>query len=576
MQHLYKYSIVLAVALTCQLAALAQGSSKVTFNGAARGVILSDQYQAYDTIPDTVTARNLQGGHTLVDLGINIRPNKNTEIQSQLRIRNDYGGFWNAGVTFDIRQLYVRGILGNVVRYQLGDINYKLTPYTFFNTEEELAANEPALFQVYRDMAQYDNFYQDDNTWRQQGAAADFALEFRKFIKEMRFNGFATRIAGENGPGFIQTLVTGGNVSVLQSKYANVGVNYVNTFDLVNDASTEPSFQNRVLTGNVELTWQNDNLKTRLLGEMGMSRAFTRNDTTLPDLQDVFAEVAIAVEHKPTRIEAELGFRDVGPDFRSAGAQTKRINYLAQPLAYTRYTSDQVLRPTTIMDLMRDGSLYNRQISTTLMNYNPIYSNALPYGVATPNRRGFYAKLRYAMPKDQIVVEAATNMLQEIRGQGTFELRSFNHTRANVEVNIDKFMERYERMLKLTAGVWSESAVRTSEREFEQTDLSSTMIDLGAEAELVEGFDLLLGARLFNSQGFEYLPVVNSTTQQVLTFSELEVDLAETLIGAGLRYRFNDKNFLTLQWQRFSWEDKRNIAADYDLNQFGIIYSMKF
>lgn len=576
MKHLLLYSLAFVALIGLQNDALAQGSSKVTFNGAARGVILADQYQGGDTIPDTVTARNLQSGHTLVDLGLNIRPNDHTEIQTVLRIRNDYGGFWGSGVSFDVRQLYARGILGNVVRYQVGDINYKLTPFTFYNTEEELAANEPTIFKVYRDMANYDNFYNDNNTWRQQGAAADFGLEFKKGIKELRFSGFTSRIAGINGPGFIQSLIAGGNVSILQSKYANVGVNYMNAFELVNNAEVDPNQQNRVISGNFEFTWENDNLKARLLGEAGQSHSWTRNDSLAADLEDTFLEAGIALKHKPTNIELTLGYRDVGPDFRSVGAQTKRINYLAQAGAYQRYTSDQITRPVSMMDLMRDGSLYNRQLSTDLMAYSPIYGNAMPYGVATPNRTGLFAKAKYAMPKDKLIATVEVNMLDEIRGQGTFELRTYNHIQSNLVVNINKFMENYDRKLKVTAGMRMESAKRSGAQEFEKIELTSNLIDLGAEIELVEKFDLLFGMRLFTSEGFEYLPVRDAATQEVIFFSELDVSMAETMTGAGVRYRFKENTFLTLQWQAFQWEDKLNNFADYDFNQFGIIYSMKF
>ena len=74
------------------------------------------------------------------------------------------------------------------------DINYKLTPFTFFNNNEEMYSNTPDIFKMYSDMVHYDLFYNDNNTWRQQGVAADFSLSFKKFADEMQFNLFSTRV----------------------------------------------------------------------------------------------------------------------------------------------------------------------------------------------------------------------------------------------------------------------------------------------------------------------------------------------------------------------------------------------
>ena len=37
---------------------------------------------------------------------------------------------------------------------------------------------------------------------------------------------------------------------------------------------------------------------------------------------------------------------------------------------------------------MTDPNVYNQKLSTSLMDYNPMYSAVLPYGDATPNRIG--------------------------------------------------------------------------------------------------------------------------------------------------------------------------------------------
>ena len=50
----------------------------------------------------------------------------------------------------------------------------------------------------------------------------------------------------------------------------------------------------------------------------------------------------------------------------------------------------QTTRPTSIFDLIADDRLYNQDLSSILLTFNPIYSNILPFGDATPNRNGVY------------------------------------------------------------------------------------------------------------------------------------------------------------------------------------------
>ena len=58
-------------------------------------------------------------------------------------------------------------------------------------------------------------------------------------------------------------------------------------------------------------------------------------------------------------------------------------------------------RPPSIFDLVSDEQLYNQDLSSILMGFNPIYSNILPYGDATPNRSGIYMSGKFR--KKQVV-----------------------------------------------------------------------------------------------------------------------------------------------------------------------------
>ena len=76
---------------------------KFQVNGAARGYFFANELDLSEDL-DTITTRKANYGHTLADIGMSIYPNKQTEIIGMFRIRNELGGFWGGGVTFNVRQ----------------------------------------------------------------------------------------------------------------------------------------------------------------------------------------------------------------------------------------------------------------------------------------------------------------------------------------------------------------------------------------------------------------------------------------------------------------------------------------
>ena len=68
-------------------------SQKFQVNGAARTYIFANELNIDQEI-DSITPRNANYGHSLLDLGFSIFPNKQTEVIGAFRIRNELGGFW--------------------------------------------------------------------------------------------------------------------------------------------------------------------------------------------------------------------------------------------------------------------------------------------------------------------------------------------------------------------------------------------------------------------------------------------------------------------------------------------------
>jgi hypothetical protein len=571
------YLIISVLFIAIEPAKAQDAPPKFSVNGAARSIFFLDDLQQDLAEPDTVTGPKQNSAHAMVDVGINVRPADYLEVQGMVRIRNDFGGFWGAGVTFDVRQLYVKGVIKDIVRYQVGDINYQLTPYTFYNNDQELYSTAPVLFSHLSDAVNYDNFFNVGNSWRQQGAAVDFGLSFNSLIESVDFNLFTSRVLPSNAATVSDRLFSTFNMQVVQSEFVTLGFNYANLYDLAGTSRNDILLNNPVITGTANVNYKVGSISLRGELETGTSTTTYLEDTDAPEWNDGFFDGRIHATYDPVNVTVTAGFKSVGPEFRSPGAQTKRINFGALPAAFDRITNDQVLRPLTMLDIVRETSLFNLQLQNGLMVYDPRYDNITPYGAATPNRQGFHVGLAYVIPGEWIELGATMHALTEVRGQGTTNLREYNRMEAEAVIHAgDKFFAN-ERLLDISFNTRSDATSRAAEIEgIPVVDMSTQVLGVGIEAEIISQLDIVMGFQSHTYSGFEFSNVTDNYGQ-VINFQELEVDGSQQMLGAGLRFRFSDKTYLTGQWSSFSTTDSLNeVLPDYDINTISMIFSMYF
>ncbi len=594
-----KYNLLKLTLISCILISTTallnaqDGSAKATekekegptlrFNGLGRTILAQTAIDGNILDSDTTAAESLTDGEFLLDLVVNATPNKNAEVQGILRLRNEFGGFFGAGMSVEVRELWARGIILNAVKYRVGDMDVAMTPYTLFSPEEEGSINEAAIFAPQREVFHYEQFYTDDNTRRLQGGKLDFGLDFTQGLEDMEVSAFIARIRGTDFFTTPTRFVSGGHakfstpvlVDSLGLK-ADFGLNIVHTFDDLKSGEATTGIRNTIYTFDFDVTiMDNKDLAVHLKGEVGQSNLELKADSvSIFEEDDSFLDIGAEVTFKPQKLRLSAGFIDNGPDFFSIGAQSKRIDYVADKTYYNRLGLDDAVRTPTLFDLSRDRALYTFRLSDQLMAYDPRYSNTLPYGQATPNRRGFRFGAMYGETEGPIEASLNGALLEEIRGQGTFELKSFTLVRAAANLNIHKFAN-WKNKLRLTVGYQYEQTTRGGV-DVEQVDLTSNLIDLGLEVEVFSKFELLLGAKQLTSEGTEYVPQL-SGFNDVQDFPALFVaDDTETLIGAGFKYEFREGIYLTLQYQTFSGELGTERSDDYDFNQFFIIYNMNF
>jgi hypothetical protein len=487
------------------------------------------------------------------------------------RIRNEFGGFWGSGVSFDVRQLWLKGVVGNALRYQLGDINLKQTPFTLYNHHADQIDSLPEIFDLQRNIVSYDRFYTKNNSWRMQGANVDFGLNFSKIIQEINFSGLITRLNATNFSNIPDRLMAGGSVNLVQSKSFEIGYNVNSVFDVKGTILDSNIFKNTVSTFDWKIKKEISGNLISIGGEAGTSKHYFSADTLAPNLSDYFVNAFAKYYITKWRLTFTAGYLNVGPDFRSIGAQSKDVNYNGLPTFFNRYTNAQDIRPITLFDVIGNENIYNRTVTQNMMPISTVFNNVLPFGIATNNRIGGYARVQFKT-KNEIALNAEYFNLNEIRGQGSFALKKFEVYKAYVLVPINKLI-KHSKHISIQFGTTIQNTKRNSSESIENIKLESMQINGGFRWEIFKNFDLLGGYISQNTKGNEFSADRN-TYNQITYFNIANYNLNQQIIAGGIRYNFGVNTHLTLLYQSNKYQDKLGNNASFEIKQFGIIYSI--
>jgi len=558
------------------------------FNGLGRAYIQQSDLGGMLADTDTTTAQTLADGEFVLDLAINAQPNRVTEVQGVLRLRNEFGGFFGSGVTVEVRELWARGIVANAIEYRVGDMDLALTPYTVHLPDRDGTVNTPEVFVPQQDVVDYEEFATGNNERRLQGGRVDFGLAFDQAVEALDVRTFLARLRPTDFQTTPTRLIGGGRVGLTSSAFgptsarAMLGVNFTSTWDDLESGNANAGIRNHVLTVDGALTvLDQDALKLAIVGEGGRSiaRQVEEPSETEPEVEalresDTFVDIGLAAELKGTGLDASVHVVDVGPDFFSVAAQSTRIDYGRTRSLYNRIGNERNQRSIGLFDLSRDPAVYTYRIEDRLMAYDPRYNNVLPYGRATANRRGVRLEADYAPESGVVDAGLLVAVLREIRGQGTEQLKDFLLIRGEADVPVAPLLG-YSRELAISLGAQVENTSRGG-NEFETVDLSSFLVEAGITAEIYDRLDILLGTKVRQSDGRDYVPQIENFND-VRDFPDPFVtNDSETLLGAGLRYRFSDDVYLTVQVQQYRYGDDATPADDYQFNQVFALYSMSF
>ena len=557
-----------------------QKNDKIWMDGQGRSFFSSD---AKINEEDTISASNISSGYNLIDLNTHINPFKTVEIFGQVRIKNEFGSFFGSGTQIDVRQLRASGIIKNKVKFSVGDLFLKQNKFTLHNYDEELNLFENNFNNSYKEIVDYENFY-FENRWRLQGIQTNFSYKFDRFIRTLEFDFFTTRPRGSSqinsgSNTFISDmLISGGSMVSKLNKSFTAELNYVFLKELPATGTVERAIRNPVYQIGINY---NNKSESSIINHKLQAGFSERNwsyksvdDSTSELKQGMFAEFSSSYFKIDSTFSLNFGYRYVDPNFRSSGAQTRRIdmNETNVGTIYSLYSNNYLIRPISVFDIVTDPNIYNQNISGTLMSFNPIFSNALPYGDATPNRQGIFLDGSYSSKNKIFKINFKSSYFNEVIGQGTTQKRNFFTFLHSSNINLKEIFN-HTKEFGLSFSTMNQITSRKGD-SLEIVNLNTQNFNLLIEKEILNKLFLQLSLKRFESTGNEYINKRNDYGE-IFTFQLLDLTRVDNLYCYGIKYKYRENVYINLQYNLWNSNFNNINSPDLNFQRFLFIFSVK-
>jgi hypothetical protein len=298
--------------------------------------------------------------------------------------------------------------------------------------------------------------------------------------------------------------------------------------------------------------------------EGGTSKANYENliEEETVTIQDYFWNLGLI--YSPTnKLKLSVNGINTGPQFRSPAAQNVRLGYSSSSNVFPTIGNNLAVRNMGLMDYLYNDVFYYKTFDSQLDLYNPAFINALPYGLATPNRKGFSVSLDELAIKEQLNLSSEIHMMSEIIGTGTTQLKSFMKFVAKANYDYKKW--------SANAGLAYESTSRDGQA-YEKIELTSMLFDFGVDFDLTDQLSILFGTKYHMADGNELLAVYDSYNNP-LYFDPISYnDQKQMLNSIGLMVNFSERSKLTASLSSFS----QKAEQEYTFNQLQLLYRLNF
>jgi len=563
-----KYKSLLLIATVLGVTSIVNAQTPEFYiNGYGRSIITNNALET-----SSKPNENKVGGYALFDLSNNIKLGNTLYANAIFRVRNPFGGFFGTGTAFNFRQFQIGGKLGKYFNYELGDINVGagMSPFAMNNFDDFYTRFESDIFAQRRQILEYENF-NFGNLWRLQGIHANSKLSVGTLIDTVSAYGFVARTNSTDDGQIADRILGGGRLGLNFRNKLLLSGNYVGLFDIPVNTSLQV-YKNNVLTGDIKYNLNvNDNIVLNLGADLGMSN-FNNKYNSTPVVEkstsDFYYKAGLDFQFKPSKVIVNASFKDVGPEFTSPTAQTRRINNTTQNALFGSVNG--INRSNGIFDRYTNENQYNRIILPTFQQLNPIYSIISPYGVATPNRRGFTAGLQTDTSAKIINAEVVYDSYSQIVGENSAELRTYSGIKGGASFNVGKFIGSSRNYI-LQGGIRTEQVKRDGGAKI---DLKNSIIDVSVLVEALKKVDLMFGLKNFAAKGNEIYPIYNkfNVLENYIEYNNL--DISDNVISYGVRYRINKASHFTANYNRTVLNYKTQSVYNYNQNQFFVNFTI--
>ena len=106
--------------------------------------------------------------------------------------------------------------------------------------------------------------------------------------------------------------------------------------------------------------------------------------------------------------------------------------------------------------------------------------------------------------------------------------------------------------------------------------LSSSLIDLGFDVELLKSLHMLGGAKLFTVKGNEIQTERNELNQIVNYSASTNFNQLQNTIATGMRYDYDASGYFSVHYHVVDYNDKATPINNYKLNQLFFVFGLKF
>jgi hypothetical protein len=206
------------------------------------------------------------------------------------------------------------------------------------------------------------------------------------------------------------------------------------------------------------------------------------------------------------------------------------------------------------------------------MAFNPMYSNVLPFGKATPNRKGVFADASYRNPDNIFSSSLRLDVFQEVIGQGTFERRNFQRANSRLGLNINELNE-WQRNVALT---WSGTFENTSRKgeEYEVVSLSSLRSNLVLEAEVLPRLFIQGSITRIQSAGNEQI-IERTEFGEIEGYEAVNYDQLDRIYSTGFSYKWKEGVYANLQYNWWGVNYANEMHTDYGFRRLFFVLSVE-